>query len=134
MVARTFSKPQDARQVEARARARTRGVRVAVLVEARKYTAHSLSEPGVTHTLERSRDGWVCSCLGYVYTGMCHHLGALERRSEREGWRFGVVCPLSKAPARSPLESEQPAAPNPERAALRERARQAMRDLYGDAA
>ena len=40
-----FSKPQEARQLEARARARTLGVRVAVVVEASRYASHPPDPP-----------------------------------------------------------------------------------------
>ena len=50
-----FSKPQPARQLEARARARTLGVRVAVLVEARRYVTHAQSRPGVTYIVVSHR-------------------------------------------------------------------------------
>ncbi len=91
-----FSKPPEARQIEARARAKTCGVRVAVLVEARRYCTHSQSEPGTVHTVERTPVGWACSCLGYFHTGCCKHLGAVERRAAREGWPFGTIAPLSR--------------------------------------
>ncbi len=42
---RRFAKPQAARELEARARARTLGVRVAVVAEASRYVSHSQSEP-----------------------------------------------------------------------------------------
>ncbi len=42
---RTFSKPPEARQLEARAR--TLGVKVAVVSEARRYVTASQSQPGV---------------------------------------------------------------------------------------
>ena len=129
---REFSKPAEARQLEARARARTHGVRVAVLSHARRYSTHSRSEPGVVHTLQRTRDGWCCSCRGYTYTGCCRHLGAVERRAEREGWPFGTICPLSKAPAHFPLETDQPTAPVAIEDA-RERRRVALTELYGAA-
>ena len=129
---RRFSKPQPARHLEARARARTMGVRVAVLVEASRYASHSQGEPGVVHTLERTRDGWCCTCRGFVYTGCCRHLGAVERRAEREGWDFGRVCPLSKAPAHFPLETDQALAPvSLEDSRARRRA--ALADFYGAA-
>ena len=120
--------------MEARARARHLGVRVAVLVEARRYCSHSQSEPGVVHTLERTRDGWVCSCRGYEFSGCCKHLGRLERRASREGWRFGVICPLSKAPAHFPLETDQPAPAPVSIEERRERGRRALADLYGGVA
>src|SRR5688500_804564 len=94
---RTFSKPPAARQVEARARAKQLGVRVAVVSEARSYVSVSQSTPGSTYRIERNRHGWTCECEGYRHTGMCKHIGADERRSEREGWAFGQVCPLPKA-------------------------------------
>ncbi len=136
MVARTFSKPQPARQLEARARAKQCGVRVAVVVEARRYVTHSQSQPGVTYTVERTPVGWACACQGFYHTGMCKHLGAVERRSEREGWAFGAVAPLSKVARYFPLDSDPDPEP-PAPAALptvRERQRAALADLYGDAA
>ncbi len=62
---RTFSKPAEARQLEARARARTRGVKVAVVSEARRYVAASQQRPGVVYAIERTPAGWACSCQGY---------------------------------------------------------------------
>lgn len=103
----TFAKPPAARQIEARARAKQCRVRVAVVSEARAYVSISQSTPGLTYEITRSRHGWSCTCEGYRYSGMCKHLGAVERRSEREGWDFGVVCPLSKAGI---IEREQVAA------------------------
>ena len=135
MVARTFSKPQPARQLEARARARTLGVRVEVVSEARHYRTRSQSNPGEVYQLVRTPAGWACSCQGFYHTGCCKHLGQVERRAEREGWSFGAICPLSKAPAHFPLgDNPQPELPAP--AALptvRERQRAAMADLYGAA-
>jgi len=96
---RTFSKPQAARQIEARARAKQLRVRVAVVSQARSYLSVSQSVPGVTYRIERSRHGWSCECEGYFYTGSCKHIAAVERRSEREGWSFGVVAPLAKLAA-----------------------------------
>ncbi len=115
-----FSKPEEARQCEARARARTLGVRVAVVSEARSYVSNSQTTPGHTYRIERSRFGWSCECEGYQFSGMCKHLGAVERRSAREGWSFGVVCPLpgNVTPLRIPLTPER-------RAAI-------ALDLYGD--
>ncbi len=51
---RTFAKPPAARQVEARARARTCGVKVAVVVEARRYVTASQSQPGTGSTSPRT--------------------------------------------------------------------------------
>ncbi len=124
---RTFAKPPAARQVEARARARQKGVKVAVVSEARKYVSASLTRPGTLHTIERTPAGWACSCEGYEHTGMCHHLGAVERRSEREGWRFGVVAPLAQVARYMPLDPPLKTA-----AQLAAQKRAALADLYGD--
>ncbi len=82
---KTFNKAPAARQLEARTRARTLGVRVAVIVEARRYVSASQSQPGTVHAIERTPAGWACSCQGYEYTGICKHLAAVKRRAEREG-------------------------------------------------
>ncbi len=124
---RTFAKPPAARRVEARARARQKGVKVAVVSEARKYVSASLTRPGTLHTIERTPAGWACSCEGYEHTGMCHHLGAVERRSEREGWRFGVVAPLAQVARYMPLDPPLKTA-----AQLAAQKRAALADLYGD--
>ncbi len=92
----TFSKPQAARQIEARARAKRLGVRVAVVVEARSYLSASQRAPGTAYRIERCRHGWSCECAGYFYTGSCKHLAAVERRAEREGWDFGQIAPLTQ--------------------------------------
>ncbi len=108
---KVFSKPQAAREIEARDRARTRGVRVAVLVEARRYCAHAQSEPGTVYTIARTPVGWACACLGYYHTGCCKHLGAVQRRAEREGWPFGTIASLAKVERYMPLD---PPTPDPE--------------------
>ncbi len=92
----TFSKPQAARQVEARARAKRLGVRVAVVVEARSYLSASQREAGKSYRIERCRHGWSCECDGFLFTGSCKHLAAVERRAEREGWDFGQIAPLAQ--------------------------------------
>ena len=146
---KTFSKPQPARQLEARGRARTLGVRVAVVVEARRYVTASQSQPGAVYAIERTPAGWACSCDGYLHTGMCKHLGAVERRSEREGWAFGTVAPLAKVARYFPLDvpenvaihgrvvSVEPAAPAPapvaDLDAARARRRAALAEIYGAA-
>ncbi len=135
MVARQFSKPQPARQLEARARARTLGVRVAVVVEARRYVTASQSQPGALYAIERTPAGWACSCDGYLHTGMCKHLGAVERRSERDGWAFGTVAALSQVARYFPLGDDlQPESPAPAATLSTQRHRAALADLYGDAA
>lgn len=101
---KTFSKPQEARELEARARARRLGVRVAVVSEARSYVTASQSQPGVVYAIQRTPAGWCCSCEGYLHTGVCKHLGAVERRSEREGWDFGSVAALHRAERYFPLD------------------------------
>ena len=135
---RLFSKPPEARQVEARARART-------------YVAASQQQPGTVYAIERTPVGWACSCEGFAFTGCCKHLGAVERRSEREGWKFGAIAPLARVARHFPLDvpenvikrgavlsvapvvaEEGPsAAPAPDLDALRERKRRALIDLYG---
>ena len=92
----TFSKPQAARQIEARARAKRLGVRVAVVVEARSYLSARQSTPGTAYRIERCRHGWSCECDGFRFTGSCKHLAAVERRAEREGWDFGQIAPLTQ--------------------------------------
>lgn len=101
-----FSKPQEARELEARARAKRLGVRVAVVSEARQYVSASQSQPGVVHTMQRTAAGWVCQCDGYLFTGCCKHLGQLERRAEREGWDFGAICPLHRAEKYFPVDAD----------------------------
>ncbi len=129
---RMFSKPPAARQVEARARARTCRVKVAVVVEARKYVTASQSHPGTVYTILRTPAGWACECEGYFHTGMCKHLGAVERRASREGWPFGVIAPLCKVARYFPLgEPTLARASSASAEERRERARQARADLYG---
>ena len=101
---KTFAKPPAARQLEARARARTLGVRVAVVSEARRYVTASQSQPGALYVIERTPVGWACSCQGYEMTGVCKHIAAVERRAEREGWTFGTVAPLSRVGRYFPLD------------------------------
>lgn len=92
----------EAREVEARSRARTLGVRVREIQRGREYSTRSQSDGSVVYLLRRGRDGWACTCLGYQHSGMCKHLGALERRSEREAWPFGTIA----RPA--PIEQPEP--------------------------
>jgi len=106
-----FSKPQEAREIEARMRARRLGVRVAVVSEASRYVTASQSQPGTVHSMQRTPAGWACSCEGYFHTGCCKHLGAVERRAERESWDFGSVCPLHRAAKYFPLTDPTPVAP-----------------------
>ncbi len=111
-VTRQFSKPLEARQVEARSRAKAQGVRVAVVSAARSYVSVSRSQPGMTYRIERSRLGWGCECDGYRFTGMCKHVAAVQRRSEREGWVFGQVAPLDRtAPGVSTVDTPPSPAP-----------------------
>lgn len=92
-----FTRPQAAREIESRARAKAKGVRVEVIEAGRAYQTRSQSRPGETYRLVRMQQGWRCSCPGYQYTGCCKHLGQLERRSEREGWVFGRIAPVAAA-------------------------------------
>ena len=143
---REFSKPQEARAIEARARARCCGVRVAVIVEARRYCTPARSEPGTTHTIARTPVGWACSCPGYFYTGVCKHLGAVARRAEREGWAFGTIAPLATVERSMPLDPDPEPEPEPTPPAggaalavttidaARARGRAARADLFDEAA
>ena len=90
---RHFTKPLTARLFEARARAYERGVRVYEVEPHRCYWTRSQSGHDVYH-ITRSAEGWECECIGYLYTGMCKHIAQVERRSEREGWRFGKVASI----------------------------------------
>lgn len=87
------TKPLEARQIEARSRARNLGIRIAVVSHARHYVTISPTTTGRPYDLTRTRHGWACTCLGYAHTGICKHLGQLERRAERENWEFGRVAP-----------------------------------------
>ena len=123
----TFSKPA-ARQLEARTRARTLGVRVAVVSEARRYVSASQSQPGTVHAIARTPIGWACSCDGYLHTGVCKHLGAVERRAAREGWASGRLAPLATVARSFPLDLPENVAPP------RLTARAALDELFADAA
>lgn len=92
-----FSRPLAARQIEARGRAKHLGVRVEVVVLAKHYRARSQSDPTISYNLDRTADGWECECKGFEFTGCCKHLAAVERRSEREGWKFGRIAPIQRA-------------------------------------
>ena len=135
MVAREFSRPQTDREIEARAGARTLGVRVKVVSEARHYRTRSQSQPGEVYTIARTPAGWACSCLGYFHTGCCKHLGQVERRAAREGWAFGTVAPLATVARYFPLgDDPQPEPPAPAAVLSTQRHRAALADLYGHAA
>ncbi len=141
---REFAKPQVARAIEARARARCCGVRVAVIVVARRYCAASQREAGTTHTIARTPVGWACSCQGYYHTGCCKHLGAVQRRAAREGWPFGVIAPLATVARHMPLDPDPEPEPEPpaggaallaiDLEAVRARGRAALAELFDDAA
>ena len=115
-----YTKPQAAREIEARARARRLRVRVAGVERGASYTTLSQSRPGVRYAMQRTPAGWACSCAGYAHTGACKHLGQVERRSEREGWEFGAVAPLHRVarylplalPARAPRRGARVPAPD----------------------
>ena len=111
MVAQQFSKPQEARQIEARARAKKLRVRVTVIAEARSYISNSQSAPGSAYRIERGRHGWGCECDGFRFTGMCKHVAAVARRAEREGWDFGAVAPLAQIIAPDRHDARQAPAP-----------------------
>lgn len=89
-----FSRPQAAREIEARARARHLGVRVEVVKPERHYRTRSQSEPGMVYNIVRTPIGWTCECKGFQMSGgVCKHVAQVERRSEREGWFFGRFAP-----------------------------------------
>jgi hypothetical protein len=86
-------RPLEARQLEARSRARELNVRVHVIATGRAYETRSQSRPETTYQVVRTPVGWSCTCPGFAFSGCCKHLGQVERRSEREGWSFGRVAP-----------------------------------------
>jgi hypothetical protein len=100
----SFSKPQEARELEARARAKRLGVRVAVVIHGSRYVTASQSTPGTIYVQQRTPAGWACSCDGFMYTNCCKHLGQVERRCERDGIDFGAVAPLHRASKYFPLD------------------------------
>ena len=100
----TFSKPQEARELDARARAKRLGVRVAAVVHGSRYCSASQSTPGAVYVQQRTPAGWACSCDGFLYTGVCKHLGQVERRCERDGIDFGAIAPLHRAQRYFPLD------------------------------
>jgi hypothetical protein len=133
-----FAKPLAARQVEARSRVKGKGVRVAVVSEARSYVSINQSRPGITYRIERGRQGWGCECDGYRFTGMCKHIAQVQRRSEREGWAFGQVAPLDRtAPGVSTVDAPTAAAaiilfrPRPVERRQSAATRRANDDLFG---
>lgn len=89
----TFSRPQAAREIEARSRAKDRSARIHVVTAGAAYVIRSQSDPTTRHQVTRTGQGWVCSCRGFAFTGCCYHLGQLQRRADREGWHFGRVGP-----------------------------------------
>lgn len=94
-----LNRAREARHIEARARAKDRGVRLLVVEPGNAYSTKSQSERGVVYTVSRGREGWQCECKGFVFTGCCKHVGAVERRSEREGWSFGRIAPRPRMAA-----------------------------------
>lgn len=130
---KTFAKPTEARQLEARARARMLRVRVTVVSEAREYTTRSQSQPGEVFTIRRTPAGWACSCPGFYHTGCCKHVVQVERRAEREGWAFGAVAPLAAVARYFPLDDPDPTPPAApvDLVAVRERGRRAVAELFG---
>lgn len=91
------SKPLGAGMIEARSRAKRLGVRIIQVAKGKHYRCQSQSNPADGYNLDRTSQGWMCECRGYYYHGYCKHLGALERRSEREGWDFGRIARLAIA-------------------------------------
>ena len=97
---RRFTQPLTARLFEARARAYERGVRVYEVEPQRCYWTRSQSGRDIYH-ITRSAEGWECECPGYLYTGMCKHIAQVQRRAEREGWRFGKVASILREQLRA---------------------------------
>lgn len=89
-------KKLSARTLEARNRAAEQGVRVEVVVQGKHYRSRSQSQAGVSYNIDKTSDGWTCECLGYFYTGCCRHIGGVERRAVREGWKFGRVADVRR--------------------------------------
>lgn len=87
-----YGKPQQAREIEARSRARSLAVRVLVIEPGRRYQTRSQSQPGLVYDIVRTPAGWACGCDGFRFSGVCKHLAQVERRSEREGWTFGRIA------------------------------------------
>ena len=110
---RQFSKPQEAREIEARARACACAIRLTVEVEARRYRTISRTT-GEPYAVVRTPVGWACSCLGYFHSGVCKHLGAVQRRAAREGWPFGAIAPLSQVARYFPLDRDPDPDPEPD--------------------
>jgi hypothetical protein len=92
-------RPLEARQLEARSRARQLGVRVHVIDARQVYEMRSQSRPDTSYQVVRTPIGWACTCPGFVHTGVCKHLAAVERRSERESWPFGRIAPRPQSVA-----------------------------------
>jgi len=139
---REFAKPQDAREIEARARARSSGVRMAVIVEARRYCTPARSEPGTTHTIARTPIGWACSCLGYLESTKKSGVPRLCSALQIEGWVFGSIAPLDTVERHMPLNPDPDPEPEPPAGgaallsveAVRARGRAALAELFDDAA
>ena len=83
---------QVKRLIRARERALIQRRRAWVVQPTHEYRVKSRTEDG-WHAVERLPDGsWRCDCAGFDYTGLCCHIGAVHRRSDREGWDFGQVA------------------------------------------
>jgi hypothetical protein len=92
------------REIDARARAKKLGVFVTVRLAREWYQSPSQSNPGEIYDLVRTGRGWACTCKGWQFTGLCKHLGALERRAEREGWSYGFRVARPITPVARPAD------------------------------
>ena len=101
-----YSKPHEARFVEAQARSRANTVKLHVKEPQRYYQSRSVSRPGLVHHVTRTPRGWACTCEGWTHHAMCQHVAGLSRRAIREGWaqRF-TIAPRELTPHEAPGRS-----------------------------
>ena len=71
-------------RTRAKVRALTRGVRVWVLEEGRRYVTPSCSDDGTAYELTVGPGYISCTCLGAFHGRTCQHMGAVALRLELE--------------------------------------------------
>jgi hypothetical protein len=86
-----FGRSHGERRAEMGARAKAERVTVVQRERAMHYYSVSQTRADRLHFQTRSAGGWDCTCEGYIHTGLCKHLGAVENRAIAEGWIFGTV-------------------------------------------